>query len=200
MQELLARRVQLPFDVRAYICRALLAQIKLIASLMPNHDMNALNMDDNRFYSFIELTILLNRMIDGVLFHVHEIEESRGKTESSIVDEIERVILHRNSLRPNSLPVGLEIEYRKALGLDCFNQQGWLLGKAITTGLTAYVKQKLESDPRYNKEIYGRPPLHYAMRAKSTNLDMIRLLLQHGASPNQEYAGITPWGQLLSVL
>ena len=149
-QELLARRVKIPFDVRACLCRALLVQIKPIASLIPNHDINVLDIDDDRFYSFTELTTLLSRMIDRVLLHVHEIEKSRGKRESSILDEIKRVILCRNNLRANSLPVGLEIQHLEVLGLGCFNQRGWLLGKAITTDLTVYVKQKLESDPRYN--------------------------------------------------
>ncbi len=184
MQELLARRIQLPFDVRAYLCRALLAQIKLFASLMPNHDMNVLDMDENRFYSFTELTQAVSKVIEMVLHHVHEIERSRGKTEVSILDEIERVILSRDRLRPSDPPVRLEIEYRKTFGLDCFDQEGWLLGKAITNGLTVYVEQKLESDPRYRKEVYGRPPLHYAMRGKPVSLDIVRLLLHHGASLN----------------
>ena len=200
MQGLLARRMQLPFDVRAYLCRALLAQIKLTASLMPNHDMNVLDKDDNRFYSFTELTRLLSKTIETILDHVREIEISRGKTESSVLDEVERVVLIRNRLRPNSPPVGLEIEYRKALGLDGFDQQGWLLGKAITTGLTIHVKEKLESHTRYSKGVYGRPPLHYAMQAKPISIDMVRLLLQHGASPTQGYAGTTPWSQLVGVL
>ena len=200
MQELLARRIQLPFDIRAYLCRALLAQIKLVASLMPNYDTNVLDMDENRFYSFTELTQAVSKMIEMVMHHVHEIERSRGKTEGSILDEIERVILSRNRLRPSGPPVQLEIEYRKTFGLDCFDQEGWLLGKAITNGLTMYVEQKLESDPRYRKEVYGRPPLHYAMRGKPVSLDIVRLLLHRGASPNQKYAGTTPWSQLLTVL
>lgn len=200
MQELLARRMELPFDVRAYLCRALLAQIKLTASLMPNHDMNIFDKDENRFYSFTELTHLLSKTIDSVLDHVREMEISRGRTESSIMDEVERVILIRKRLHPNSPPAGLEIEYRKTLGLDSFNQQGWLLAKAIRSGLTVHVKQKLEDDARYSKGIYGRPPLHYAMQAKPISIDMVRLLIEHGASPNQEYAGTTPWSQLVGVL
>ena len=73
------------FEVRAYPCRALLAQIKLIASLIPNYDLNVLDMDDNRFYSFTELATFLSRTIEGVLGHAYEIEKSHSKTESSIL-------------------------------------------------------------------------------------------------------------------
>ena len=198
----LARSMGLPFDVRAYLCRALLAQIKLIASLMPNHDKNILDMDDYRFYSFTELTRFSSKMIENVLEHVHEIEKSHGKTESSILDEIERVVLLRkkNRLHRSDPPTGLEIEYRKSFGLDRFNQQGWILGKAITNGLNLYVRQKLEGNTIYSKEVYGRPPLHYAIQAKPIGVDMVRLLLQYGASPNQEYDGTSPWSQVLSII
>ena len=74
------------FDVRAYPCRALLALIKLIASLIPNYDLNVLDMDDNHFYSFTELANFLSRTIEGVLGHVYDIEKSNSKTESSILN------------------------------------------------------------------------------------------------------------------
>ena len=74
------------------------------------------------------------------------------------------------------------------------------MGKAIRTGPTVHVKQKLENDLETSKKVYGRQPLRYAMQAISISLDMVGLLLHHGACPNQEYAGITPWNQLLSVV
>ena len=114
VQDLLACRTQRPFDVRAYLCRALLAQIKLIASLMPNHGMRALDMVDHRSHLLPDLTRTLDILINEVSHHVHEIEKTRGNTESSILDEIERVVLTRNKFSPNSPPTGLEIEYRKA--------------------------------------------------------------------------------------
>lgn len=108
MQDLLACRMQRPFDVRAYLCRALLAQIKLIASLMPNHGMRALDMVDHRSHLLPDLTRTLDILINEVSHHVHEIEKSRGNTESSILDEIERVILTRN----NSVPTARQLDLR----------------------------------------------------------------------------------------
>ncbi|KAF6219758.1 hypothetical protein HO133_003583 [Letharia lupina] len=192
--------MQRPFDVRAYLCRALLAQIKLIASLMPNHGMRALDMVDHRSHLLPDLTRTLDILINEVLHPVHEIEKSRGHTESSILDGIERVILTRKKFRPNSPPTGLVFEYRKAFRLDCLDQRGWMLGKAIFAGLTVYVKEKLESDPRYIKNVYGRPPLHLAMHDNFPSPDMVRLLLHYSASPNQEQAGTTPWSKLLYVI
>lgn len=107
VQDLLACRMQRPFDFRAYLCRVLLAQIKLIASLMPNRGMRALDMVDHRSHLLPDLTRTLDILIN-------EIEISRGSTESSILDEIEGVILTRNKFRPNSPPTGLEIGYHKA--------------------------------------------------------------------------------------
>lgn len=75
-----------------------------------------------------------------------------------------------------------------------------MLGKAISVGLTVYVKEKLESDPRYIKNVYGRPPLHLAMHDHFPSPDMVRLLLHHKASPNPEQAGTTPWSKLPYVI
>lgn len=75
-----------------------------------------------------------------------------------------------------------------------------MLGKAIFAGLAVYVKEKLESDPRYIKNVYGRPPLHLAMHDPFPSPDMVRLLLHYSAFPNQEQTGTTPWSKLLYVI
>ena len=73
---------------------------------------------ENQYCSFTELATVLSRMIDGVLSLLRKIEIVRRKTEPSILDEIERVILTRNNVHSNILSVGLEIEYCKAFELD----------------------------------------------------------------------------------
>ncbi|CAD6572041.1 MAG: hypothetical protein ASARMPRED_005011 [Alectoria sarmentosa] len=70
MPELLARRMQTPFDVRAYLCRALLALFKL-ACLEPNSRM---------------LLDHLDRTVSRITGHVHEIENPRRTTECSLLD------------------------------------------------------------------------------------------------------------------
>ena len=70
VQKLLARRMQTPFDVRACLCRALLALFKL-ACLMP---------DSRRLLDH------LDRTASRITGHVHEIENPRGTTGCSILD------------------------------------------------------------------------------------------------------------------
>lgn len=123
MQKMLARRMRHPFSVKAYLCRAFFAPLKLVLSPSSPKDKGP---------SLATQEVLLP-FIDAVLYHVHEIENSSGQTESSILDEVERVML-------------LEIERRKLVEFDYLGQ-GWLLERATRTGVTVYVNQKLESDP-----------------------------------------------------
>lgn len=78
---------------------------------------------------------------------------------------------------------------------------------AVQYGLVTYVSYKLsQTDRHLVKQKKGRPYLYFAVSptgngsdtGRYVQLDMVRLLLQHGADPNALFEGYTPWQKMLA--
>lgn len=148
-------------------------------------------------------------LVDEFLYYAREAErqetkERRAETEARIadmLDEVDRVNTarthastkkHWTHIRDSPRTRGLD-EYRE--GGNC----NWL-ALTVQARLVSYVRAKLEDDPRRMRKP-GRPLLDYALRPRrvmpikmpyhsqrdeaNIDLDMIRLLLDNGANPNQ---------------
>jgi hypothetical protein len=142
-------------------------------------------------------------LTDEVLYYAHETERTDQSLHTPLVavlDEVDRVnTYHARSVRNHwthareSIPPrGLD-EYYEG---DSYN----FLALTIQARLVKYVRHKLQADPeRIVKR--GRPLLDYALRPRrstpirmpyhsqrddpSVDVDMVRLLLEHGADPNR---------------
>ncbi|KAK3339840.1 hypothetical protein B0T25DRAFT_512081 [Lasiosphaeria hispida] len=168
-------------------------------------------------------------LVDELLYYAKEIE-SRHPQDSTltsqlfrILDEVDRVNKQHSSsasfwdknhwvhLRDSPRPRGRD-EYRE--GGNCN-----FLALAIQARLTLYVASKLNGDPHLLKGKHkksGRPLLDYALRPlrvtalampyhsqraeASVDLEMVRMLLERGADPNQKVwlnDGRTVWALFL---
>ena len=79
------------------------------------------------------------------------------------------------------------------------------LGLAIQSGLTFYVEHVLKQTPSLIRTL-ERPLLDHALnmdilrRYGCLDVEMIEVLLNHGADPNEPYKDSTVWGRFLSPL
>ncbi|KFZ17859.1 hypothetical protein V501_01515 [Pseudogymnoascus sp. VKM F-4519 (FW-2642)] len=76
------------------------------------------------------------------------------------------------------------------------------LAVAVTYGLHSYVAQKLGNGNSILRRKKGRPYLDYALYHTVGNPgvyspDMVKVLLDHGAKPNQKFDGRSPWHTFL---
>lgn len=157
---------------------------------------------------------------DELLYYAHEAEKNNQQTAVpnliNLLDEVDKVNCRHNQsignhwthLRDSPTTRGND-EYREGGKYD-------FLALAIQARLVKYVDAKLQSDSgRMRKN--GRPLLDYALRPRrvtpisikyhsqrddpSVDVDMVRLLLQNGADPNQKVHlndGRTVWALFLS--
>ena len=74
---------------------------------------------------------------------------------------------------------------------------------AIEYGIASYVRSKVYQDPRIIRRKRGRPLLDYGVTPNPaiSNIphrpDLVNLLSEYGASPNEEFRGTTPWKSAL---
>ena len=153
---------------------------------------------------------VLFTLVDALLFYVHEVEIEQKLAVSKLLDELDRVVssyanhdmvYHWTNARDP--PKGL---YFDEANHNCF------LALAIQSRLVLYVKEKLDRYPNILFTKRGRPFLDYALRPivvtptklpqaiESIDFDMVRMLLDKGANPNQKvpiYGSITVWGLFL---
>ncbi|MCJ1439488.1 hypothetical protein MMC27_008882 [Xylographa pallens] len=167
MQTLLKERTQPYFDPRISLCNALLAQLKSV----PLSHRSAFNDDQSPFEDLFE----------DIAYQARDLEIESGVPQTLLLDEVEHVL--RNH------PIGWK--WRR--------KQNMFLGLAIENDLQLYVTNKLTTQPLLpsNK---GRPLLDFALDPSRTkygprrvNQDIIEVLLQNGANPNQAYKGATIW-------
>ena len=153
---------------------------------------------------------VLFSLIDALMFYVHEVEIEQKAPQTRLLEQLDRVIsdyadidmvYHWTNARDR--PTGLyfdEHNYNNFLALT------------VQSRLILYVNQKLENKPNLLSAKKGRPLLDYALRpnivtptrlpqlVEFIDFDMVRLLLDRGANPNQKvpiYGNITVWALFL---
>lgn len=156
-----------------------------------------------------QLNVLFS-LIDALMFDVHEVEIEQEEPQTRLLEQLDRVIsdyadndmvYHWTNARDS--PQGLyfdEHTYNSFLALT------------VQSRLILYVSQKLDSKPKLLGAKKGRPLLDYALRPNIVtpsrlpqlvgfiDFDMVRLLLNKGANPNEKvpiYDNITVWALFL---
>ncbi|CAG5152839.1 uncharacterized protein ALTATR162_LOCUS2933 [Alternaria atra] len=176
------------FSATATLCKICLALLKSL----PNVD--------------FESKESINRVIgltDELLYYAYETERSDQSSDVpllEVLDEVDRTNSHHASKIRNHWTHGRDPG--TARGLDVYREGDScnFLALAVQSRLVKYVHAKLKADPS-NMQKRGRPLLDYALRPHrktpismpyhskredpSLNIDMVRLLLEHGADPNQ---------------
>ncbi|KAI0414753.1 hypothetical protein F5X98DRAFT_348474 [Xylaria grammica] len=143
-------------------------------------------------------------LTDELLYYAREIEKRSNAQEDTplvpLLDELDLVnSRHAKGISNHWTHVRDSPAQR---GLDGYSEGGRcnFLALAVQARLVKYVRAKLREDPRKIQK-GGRPLLDYALRPRritpismpyhstradpSVDVDMVRLLLSHGASPNQ---------------
>ncbi|KAF2967776.1 hypothetical protein GQX73_g5820 [Xylaria multiplex] len=158
-------------------------------------------------------------LTDELLYYAREVEKRSILQEETplvgLLDELDKVNSHHarrianhwTHARDSPAPRGLDEYYE---GGQCN-----FLALAVQARLVKYVRAKVQADRR-NMKKGGRPLLDYALRPRritpismpyhstrddpSVDVDMVKLLLQNGADPNQPvflYEGKSVWALFL---
>ena len=201
MQALLRDWMKSPFNPHLTLCRSFVMQMKI---LPPTKEY--LDVRDAPFFDLVE----------DFLYHTGETERHYDSTESTLIEEVDRVaIYHCGGDRTTSnLFDPPELQKRRVawenpsrLGLDGMSwKPGWILTLSVQACLHIYVRQKLRENPALVNGINKRPLLYCALlfpmqtsQRSSHNYDltMLQLLLEAKGNPNQTYLETTIWGIFL---
>jgi hypothetical protein len=192
-QRLLESQIRIPFDANVYLCRAFLAQMKLLP---------------------IQCQFLVNRgplfyLVDDFMYSANKIEKTTNDSCFSLLQEVDRVLLSHAQVLSRS---AFSWHRWTALGLENEYREGWILTIAIQWGLRRYVTEVLDRKLLKQKSILikkgidGRPLLAFALRLPlslqsnhdlDVDTDMVELLLTRGAKPDDGYDGMSVWGHFL---
>ncbi|KAI0813210.1 hypothetical protein GGR55DRAFT_563308 [Xylaria sp. FL0064] len=142
-------------------------------------------------------------LTDELLYYAHEIEKRKKLQDTSLVsilDELDRVNSHHARDVANHWTHARDSPAQR--GYDEYSEGGKcnFLALAVQARLVQYVRVKVEADPR-NMQKRGRPLLDYALRPRrvtpismpyhsvrddpSVDVEMVELLLERDANPNQ---------------
>ena len=157
----------------------------------------------------MRLNVLFS-LVDALMFYVHEVEIEQKEPQTRLLEQLDRLISDyadhdmiyhwTNARDPPRSPNFDECTENSFLAL------------AIQCRLVLYVQEKLDNKPSLLRSKRGRPLLDYALRpnlvtptrlpqlAESIDFDMVRLLLDRGANPNEKvriYGNITVWALFL---
>ncbi|KAI1175867.1 hypothetical protein F4777DRAFT_548909 [Nemania sp. FL0916] len=158
-------------------------------------------------------------LTDELLYYAHEVEKRSdlpGTPLEPILDELDRVNCYHVRDVKNHWTHARDSP--AARGHDKYVEGGHynFLALTVQARLVKYVRSKLKADPREIEKKKGRPLLDYALRPRrltpismpyhstrgdpSLDVEMVELLLQSGANPNQPVhlnGGTSVWGLFL---
>ena len=149
-------------------------------------------------------------LVDAIMFHAQEAENETKSPEIELVNQLDSVISHFADADMAYHWTNAR-DQAKGAYLDEDNHNSFL-GLVIQSRLVLYAKEKLGNDPRLIRKKQGRPLLDYALRPKIVtptrlpqlvefiSFDMVRMLLEKGADPNEKvslYGNLTVWGLFL---
>ena len=157
----------------------------------------------------MQLNVLFS-LVDALMFYIHEVEVEQKVPQKRLLEQLDQVILdyadndmayHWTNAR----------DQPKGLYFDECNHNNFL-ALAVQCRLVLYVQEKLSNKPNLLRGKRGRPLLDYALRpnlvtptklpqlVEFIDFDMVRLLLDRGADPNEKvsiYGNITVWALFL---
>jgi hypothetical protein len=193
LQQMLQSQAPEGFDANVSLCRATLAQVKLL--------------QQEELSSTSATSGALTRLTRELMVYAKEIELIHGRSEFKILDELDRFhAQHTKSAMPF-------IRTHRELGdweeVVSESLGGVFLAWAIDAKLHLYVARKLEHNPNLMHHYTDRPLLDIALRYRMYNeaiypdSRLVQLLLQYGADPNQKTgygARSTVWALFLGAL
>ena len=183
------------FDPTSTLCKVSLAQIMTLP--WPCEAMQRPSVVKESF-----------RLVNEFMYYASILEREKGLSDVALIDGVDRAVStywqRRNDVSElslnSSLPesgllhwTNLELDLRRRDAAE--RGEKTFLAKTVECNLKLYVSKILDSQPQLLREKRGRPLLDYALRPRvvkrhgrilgSVDPDMVRLLLLHGADPNQ---------------
>jgi hypothetical protein len=144
--------------------------------------------------------------IEALFYHAWFPADSPGSYQRRLLAELDRVCsLADKSWHSSYLESALEAEdgIHVRVSPDCWNADIFCL--CLAHGRDTYVKEEIEVYEYDLEEHTGRPLLHFFFDLCYTqctipNLDILRLLLRHGAKPNEVFDEKTSWEYALLAI
>lgn len=171
MQNMLARNLKHNFEPKSCFCKAFVAQMKALD-----------------YRGHVGSEPVFEDLLENLTFYAHELELEAGVHQAAFLDEVEKLYLVQGTHE------------------DRQSSESKFLRFLLQRGLFLYVAERVIKYPQV-VHAGGEPLLYSALHPQNTkyrkgefDLKMIDMLLEHGASPNQIYKGLTVWGHfILSV-
>ena len=174
------------FDARKTLCRMHLAQIKAFVPA---------------YIRTIQKDALLKKLVDEFLYDTYDIEIFHGISETVLLNDLNRFLSQPIKNRQDNILLNKE-------WMPWLPKGKRILEVALKARLYKFVTNWLDEQSRPDFTLCGKPLLYYTLEkswwAKNWlptsesdfDLEMIRLLLEHGASPNDKLdqpKGTTVW-------
>jgi hypothetical protein len=197
IRELLLSRTKSSFNPDESLFKALFLQIK------HSRDMGG---------AFVQSTFTIR----WALVYARRAMEANGNSYVSFLDQLDKIIMNqwlsvpRKIRSPSGDVVDLRAEkahwtnfldYRHPSKSAVQLNQDNFLSMAVSFGLNKYVEAKLDESPDILIKKRGRPLLDCILFAQdSVDVDMVSILLRHGAQPNKEFCGSSAWQRSLELI
>ena len=185
------------FDVDHFMCKSLLAQMKML---------------DNP----------IKDLLKDFMIHAGALEKSSSELVVPLLVELNQVLDSQRHISWSTQSANADIIPQSIMGTwDCANQGPIpLLSLSIQYGLGRYVKQVLENNPSLVIKQPGRPLLDYALRKRiystdvgqaeqlltpldvgdQPDVELVRMILAQGGNPNKDFDGSTVWKYFMGFL
>ncbi|KFX91101.1 hypothetical protein V490_06073 [Pseudogymnoascus sp. VKM F-3557] len=198
MQTCLLSWIKTPFNPHIALCRSFVMQMKIIP---PTRDLPSPSRPP--FFDLVE----------DFLYHSRMTEDWQSPIEATLIEDVDRLGIyhygHRREWGVMHLPLkstpGTEMLPLGLIGASW--KSSWILTLCVQAGLQSYVRKKIQEDRSLVIGIDGRPLLFCALLLplettyellRTYNLEMLSLLLEFGANPNQSHLNISVWNNFLS--